>query len=367
MSNATLSPTPPEEPWLTVTCSSELTAWMAAQGVSLACTTYQTGKLLLFGRKSDSGLAVFERNFTRCMGLWADGQTLWMSTKYQLWRLENLLRPGETYQEHDRLYVPKAGITTGHLDTHDVAVESGGRVVFAATHFNCLGTTDERYSFAPLWRPPFIGALAAEDRCHLNGLALDDGRCRYVTAVSTTDVKEGWRQQRHDGGVVMEVPGGEVVARGFSMPHSPRVHRGELWVLNSGTGWFGRVERAAGKFEPVCFCPGYARGLALVGDYAVVGLSQARERKTFGGLALDAALAEHAREAQCGLQIIDLRTGAVAHWIRFAGIVSELYDVAVLPGVTRPMAFGFRTEEIERTIAPGDPQGLCADESEGHD
>ncbi len=352
------SPTPAaaEEPWLKVTCSPGLTGWMAEHDVALACTTYQTGKLLLFGRKPAGELAVFERNFQRCMGLWADGQTLWMSSKYQLWRLENMLRPGEFYQGHDRLYVPKLGNTTGDLDIHDVAVEAGGRVVFVATGFNCLATLDERFSFAPRWRPPFISRLAAEDRCHVNGLALEDGRCRYVTAVSETDVNDGWRAQRREGGVVLEVPGGEVVARGFSMPHSPRVHRGELWVLNSGRGWFGRVDRATGKFEPVAFCPGYARGLAMIGDYAVIGLSAARERKTFGGLELDDELARHGATAECGLRIIDVRTGEVAQWIRIEGMVSELYDVVVLPGVVRPMAFGFRTEEIEQTIAPGDPR-----------
>lgn len=358
MSEDTTSSTPvaADEPWLKVTCDGQFTRWLAAHDVSLACTTYQTGKLLLLGRKPDGRLAGFERNFTHAMGLWADGQTLWMSTQYQLWRMENLLRPGEIHQGHDRLYVPKTGTTTADLDIHDVAVEASGRVVFVATKFNCLGTTDERYSFAPLWRPPFISTIAPEDRCHLNGMAMDEGRVRYVTAVSTTDVKEGWRERRGDGGVVLAVPGGEVVASGFSMPHSPRVHRGELWVLNSGMGWLGRVVR--GKFEPLVFCPGYLRGLVFVGDFAVVGLSAARERKTFGGLALDGELAKHGAEAQCGLQIIDLRTGTLAHWVRFEGMVTELYDVAVLPGVVRPMAFGFRTEEIRRTVALGNPAML---------
>src|SRR4051794_18650371 len=183
----------PPEPWLEVTCSRHFTAWMAEQQVSLACTTYQTGKLLLFGRKPDSELAVFERNFSRCMGLWGDGQTLWMSSLYQLWRLENMLRPGETYQGHDRLFTPKVGYTTGDLDVHDIVVESGGRLVFVATNFGCLATFNERYSFTPLWRPSFLSKLAAEDRCHLNGLALENGKCRYVTAVSPSDVVDGWR------------------------------------------------------------------------------------------------------------------------------------------------------------------------------
>jgi uncharacterized protein (TIGR03032 family) len=346
------------DPWLEVSCSRHFSAWMAEHRLSLACTTYQTGKLLLFGRKRDGDLAVFERTFNRCMGLWADGQSLWMSSLFQLWRLENVLRPGDTHQEHDRLYVPRIGYTTGDIDIHDIVVERGGRVVFAATGFNCLATVSERFSFTPLWRPTFLSRMAAEDRCHLNGLAMDDGRCRYVTAVSATDVVDGWRDRRRDGGIVLEVPTSQPVAGGLSMPHSPRLHRGDLWLLNSGAGYFGKVDPKAGRFEPVTFCLGYLRGQAFVGDYAVVGLSRPRHDKTFGGLALDEELARRGVEARCGLQIIDLRTGDVAHWVRLEGMVSELYDVAVLPGVERPMAFGFKTDEIQRTIAIGDAQSL---------
>jgi uncharacterized protein (TIGR03032 family) len=343
------------EPWLEVSCSRHFSAWMAEHNLGLACTTYQTGKLLLFGRKKDGDLAVFERTFNRCMGLWADGQSIWMNSLFQLWRLENVLRPGEIHQGHDRLYVPRVGYTTGDLDIHDIVIESTGRVVFVATGFNCLATLSERYSFSPIWRPNFLSKMAAEDRCHLNGLAMDQGVCRYVTAVSTTDVVDAWRDRRRDGGVVMEVPSSQVVVGGLSMPHSPRLHRGELWVLNSGAGYLGRVDRTRGKFEPMTFCPGYLRGLAFVGDYAVVGLSRPRHDKTFGGLALDEDLARRGVEARCGLQVIDLRTGDVAHWVRLEGMVSELYDVVVLPGVERPMAFGFKTDEIQRTIAIGDP------------
>src|SRR5215510_15853757 len=224
------------EPWVEVTGSPRLAAWLAEQQVSLAFTTYQTSKLFLLGRHPEGRLAVFERTFNRAMGLWADGQTLWASTQYQLWRFENLLRPGELYQGHDRLYVPKVGHTTGDLDIHDVAVDGSGRVVFIATLFGCLATLSARYSFTPLWRPPFLSKLAAEDRCHLNGLALEEGRPRYVTAVSISDVTDGWRDRRKDGGCVLEVPGGRVVASGLSMPHSPRVHRGCLWLLNSRAG-----------------------------------------------------------------------------------------------------------------------------------
>jgi uncharacterized protein (TIGR03032 family) len=348
-----VEPTAKAEPWLEVTGSADLAAWLAQEQVSLAFTTYQTGKLLLLGCNPEGRLAVFERTFNRAMGLWADGQTLWLSTLYQLWRLENLLRPGELHHGHDRLYVPKVGFTTGDLDVHDVTVDGAGRVVFVATGFGCLATLSERASFTPLWRPPFLSKHAGEDRCHLNGLALVEGRPRYVTAVSTSDVIDGWRDRRHDGGVVLEIPAGGAIAAGLSMPHSPRWHRGRLWLHNSGTGQFGSVDLDQGRFEPLAFCPGYLRGLAFVGDYAVVGLSRPRQDKTFSGLALETELAQRGADARCGLLVIDLRSGDAVHWLRVEGMVQELYDVAVLPGVRRPMVLGFKTDEIQRIIAVG--------------
>jgi uncharacterized protein (TIGR03032 family) len=214
-------------------------------------------------------------------------------------------------------------------------------------------TTGERESFVPLWKPPFISKLAAEDRCHLNGLAMVAGRPKYVTAVGEADVADGWRDKRNDGGVVLEVPNGRVVAAGLSMPHSPRVHEGKLWLLNSGTGELGFVEPKSGRFEAVAFCPGYMRGLSFHGDYAIVGLSRPRERGTFSGLALDDVLAKRNADAQCGIYVIDLRSGDAVYWLRIDGIVQELYDVVFLPGVRRPMAYGFKSDEIRRTLNVG--------------
>jgi uncharacterized protein (TIGR03032 family) len=346
----TPSPRGAEEPWLEVTASRGFADWLAREGVSLACTTYQTGKLLLIGSQPGDRISVFERTFNRCMGLWGDGQTLWMNSLFQLWRFENVLRPGQAHEGYDRLYVPRVGYTTGDLDIHDIAVTADGRVVFVATRFGCLGTLHERDSFQPLWKPPFLSRLAPEDRCHLNGLALEAGRPRYCTAVSTSDVADGWRDRRADGGVVIDVPGNRVVVSGLSMPHSPRVHRGELWLLDSGTGHFGKADPQQGTFTPVTFCPGYLRGLAFVGNQAVVGLSSPRHDRTFSGLVLDEALRSKGAEARCGLQVIDLASGDVVHWVRFEGMVRELYDVVALPGVGRPMALGFKTDEVQRLL-----------------
>ena len=347
-----------EQPTLEILSSRMLPAWMAEQRVSFAFTTYQAGKLFLIGLNPDGQLSVFERTFNRCLGLWGDGQTLWMSSLYQVWRFENVLDPGQSAGGYDRLYVPQLGYVTGDLDIHDVAVESSGRVLFVNTLFGCLATLSDSHSFVPLWRPSFLTKLAAEDRCHLNGLALEEGRARYVTAVSQSDVADGWRDHRHDGGCVIDVAANDIVATGLSMPHSPRVYRNKLWVLNSGTGHFGFVDRQTGQFEEVAFCPGYLRGLAFHEDFAIVGLSKQRENRTFSGLALDDNLAQSTAEPRCGLQIIDLRTGDVVHWLRMEGVVTELYDVVALPGVCRPQALGFKTDEIRRVLRVGPEASL---------
>ncbi len=338
-------------PKLDITASRQFTPWLAEQRVSLCFSTYQAGKLFLIGLRPDGRMSVFERTFARCMGIHAEPETLYVGTLYQLWRFENTLRSGENHQGYDRLYVPQCGYTTGDVDVHDVAVDGEGRPVFVNTLFSCLATVSERYSFIPLWQPPFISKLAAEDRCHLNGLAMSEGAPAYVTAVSRSDVNEGWRDHRQSGGIVIDVPNGEIICEGLSMPHSPRLNQGKVWLLNSGTGEFGYVDREAGRFEPVAFCPGYLRGLSYIGDFAIVGLSKPRENKTFSGLALDEGLSRRGASARCAVQVIDLRRGDIVHELRIEGVVEELYDVAVLPGVRRPMALGFKSDEIRRTIS----------------
>jgi uncharacterized protein (TIGR03032 family) len=173
-------------------------------------------------------------------------------------------------------------------------------------------------------------------------------------------VADGWRDRRQDGGCVIDVTSDQIVLEGLSMPHSPRIYRDQLWLLDSGSGYFGRVDVATGKFEPLTFCPGYLRGLAFVDHYAVVGLSQPRENKTFAGLALDENLAARDAQARCGLYVIDLNSGDAVHWLRIEGVVAELYDVVVLPDVLRPMALGFKTDEIRRTLSVGKESRLSS-------
>jgi uncharacterized protein (TIGR03032 family) len=325
-----------------------LLEWLDRECLSLAFTTYQTNRLFLLGRR-DGRFAGCERLLDRPMGLHASADRLLVATRYQLWRFENVLAPGERHEGADRLYVPRAAQVIGEVDAHDLGPMADGRTLFVNTLYSCLAVPSARHSFEPVWRPPFVSRLAPEDRCHLNGVAMEGGSPRYVTAVSRSDVHSGWRERRHDGGVVIDVATGEPVVSGLSMPHSPRLHRGELWVLDSGHGNLCRVDLAAGRVEPIAFCPGYLRGLTLHRDWAVVGLSKPRDR-AFQGLPLQEELERRDADPRCGIQVIELATGNVAHWVEIGDPVAELYDIAILEGVEQPRALGFRTDELRRTI-----------------
>lgn len=353
-----LSNTPSASPKLEIMVSRHFIEWMTEQNLSLALTTYQAGKLFLLGANPDGQLSVFERSFNRCMGLWSDGQTLLMSSLYQLWQFENTLQSSEAHNGYDRLYVPRVGYTTGDLDIHDIGRDSSGRIIFVNTLFGCLATVSERHNFIPLWQPPWLSRLAPEDRCHLNGLAFEYGKPAYVTAVSQSDVADGWRDHRSNGGCVVAVPSGTIVADGLSMPHSPRVIDGKLWLLEAGTGYLGFIDPKTGGFQRVTFCPGFVRGLTVVGRYAVVGLSKHRDNKTFSDLEMGRTLAEKKTEPRCGLLVVDTLTGDTLHWLRFEGAVRELYDVVVLPQVRRPMALGFLNDEIRRMVSLGEQGAL---------
>jgi uncharacterized protein (TIGR03032 family) len=342
-------------PSLQISHSSELWEWLQQEKISIAFTTYQTNRLIFVGSKPEGGLSINEQIFDKPMGLYAHGDSLLMSTRYQIWRLDNCLLPGETHQEADRLYVPSQSYTTGDLNVHDVVLDETGTPLFINTDFSCLATLKLGYRFAPVWQPAFISKLLAEDRCHLNGLAMVDGKPTYVTACSATNNAAGWRDHRLNGGVVIHIPSSEIIATNLSMPHSPRWYQDKLWLLNAGTGELGYLDK--GEFVAITFCPGFVRGLAFWGDYALVGMSKLRSRN-FTGLGLETRLQEEGKEAECGLLIVNIKNGEILHWLRFERAIEELFDVVVLPGVRQPKALGFENEDIQRLINFPGSQGI---------
>lgn len=332
---------------LSLSWSDGFPEWLTAQGMSLAVSTYQANRLLLIGCKPNGRLSLFERRFERPLGLHVDAAgRLFMATCDRVWRLDNVLAPNERHGDFDRLYVPKRSWVTGHLNTHDLALGADGRLLFVNTLFSCLARPDRTHSFEAVWAPPFITALLPEDRCHLNGMAVEGGIPRYVTMRSRTDGPHAWRGDPATHGCLMDASTGEALLTDLCVPHSPRLYRNRLWLLNSGTGELGAVDRKGRRFVPVHSFPGYLRGLAFHGGVAVTGTSRARDGFDFSGLPLHDTLQRQGTPAICGLFFIDLATGSLLHHLQFHGTVSELYDVQVLEGARCPMALGLQSDEI---------------------
>ncbi|MBS0457007.1 MAG: TIGR03032 family protein [Proteobacteria bacterium] len=331
-------------------CSRGLAGWLAGRGVSLAISSYQSGRVYLVGSDAAGRVSFFERIFERAMGIVGNAQRIYLGSLYQLWRFENVLRANEViHGQFDKCYVPRNAQTIGDLDIHELGIRKDGRVVFINTKYSCLAELSLTHSFKPIWKPDFISKLAPEDRCHLNGLAMVDGEPKYVTAVSRSDAVDGWRDRRADGGVVIDIDSNEVVCEGLSMPHSPRWANGKLWLLDAGSGQLGWVDFKTKTFVPLAFLPGFPRGLSIFGNTAAVGLSKPRNQR-FEGLQLDAELRRRDVDPWCGVQLISLASGDVEQWIRFDGDITELFDICFLPNVRNPMMVGLRTPEIRELI-----------------
>jgi uncharacterized protein (TIGR03032 family) len=324
--------------------------WLGSVRASLAFTSYQTGQLYLVGLRKDKKISFHSQNLVRAMGVHVQGNRLLVGGLAQIWRLENILRRNETANENfDRVYVPRAAMTIGDLDIHELALDRNGRVIFVNTKYSCLATPSLVDSFKPVWKPKFISKLAAEDRCHLNGLCMADGVPKYVTAVSHSDVLNGWRERRHEGGTLIEIETDRVVTDQLSMPHSPRFHGGKIWLLDSGRGYLINVDPETGKSEDVTFCPGFLRGLSIHRGFAIVTASLPRDG-TFKGLQLDDNIKERDGEAWCGIYVINMRTGDIVEWIQIDGFIKELFDVAVIPGARCPMSIAIGSPEVQSMI-----------------
>jgi uncharacterized protein (TIGR03032 family) len=321
---------------------------------SLLVTTYQANKLLVV-RAAGASLSTLVRTFERPMGLAVDARRMALGTRDQVWMFRNApdIAPRiEPAGQHDACYVPRSSHVTGDIAIHEMAW-AGDELWIVNTRFSCLCTLSPDYSFIPRWRPTFIGALAAEDRCHLNGLALVEGRPRYVTALGESNSAGGWRSAKAHGGCLIDVSRGITIARGLSMPHSPRWYDGRLWLLESGTGRLAVIDLATGRPEVVAELPGFARGLALVGPYAFVGLSKIRASSAMDGV----PLALRREELKCGVAAVDVRDGRVVALLEFQTAVEEIFDVQLLPGLRFPEVLGFQKETLHHTfvVPPGTP------------
>ncbi len=339
-----------KDPAANYSISGNFVELLNALNISLAVTSYQSELLYLLGRNLKGGLMVNQQHFKKATGLHYQDGTLYMATLGGIHRMQNVLRPDELMDgQFTDCFIPRTTHLTGDLNAHDIGLSKDNSLLFVNTRYNCIAQVSNVHAFKPVWLPDFISTLAAEDRCHLNGMAMQDGQPRYVTAVSKSDTIDGWRDRRADGGVVIDVETNEIICEGLSMPHSPRIYQDKLWVLNSGTGELGWIDFSvpdiAQRFRALAFCPGFVRGLSFHENFAFVGLSKPRYER-FEGLALDQTLKAKDAEPWCGVQVINLTTGQCEQWFRIDGTIDELYDVEVIPGTFCPRSYGFLTKDI---------------------
>ena len=310
---------------------------------SVLVTTYQAGKLVVL--RGDGGvLNTHFRNFDKPMGLARDGGRLAVGCSADIWEFHNVpavcakLDASDdfpsTSERHDACFLPRRSNCTGDIQIHEMAWIDG-ELVFINTAFSCLAKRCDENSFEPIWRPNFIKKLLPGDNCHLNGLAVRDGAVRYATALGETDEPGGWRGNKRDGGILIDVASDEIIARGLSMPHSPRWYSDKLWLLESGDGTIGTVDLSTGKYESMAQFPGFTRGISFCGHLAFIGLSQVRESAVFSGIPLVDRIGK-AEERTCGVWILNIETGETIGFCQFEEGVQEIFAVEVLQGMRFP-------------------------------
>lgn len=328
--------------------TSNLPEILSQLGITLLVTTYQAGKLVML-RPENGVLNTHFRLFDKPMGMAVQPNRIAIGTAMQVWQFHNI--PAvctrlDTAREatddmpareasphpHDACFLPRVAHWTGDIDIHEMAWIDDD-VVFINTRFSCLARRSGKFNFEPVWRPSFITNYIPGDCCHLNGMAVRDGKVDCVTALGQTDQPGGWRANKKDGGVLIDVASQEVIASGLSMPHSPRWYNGKLYLLHSGTGGFGVIDPATGKYESIIELPGFTRGLSFCGPLAFIGLSQVRETAVFGGVPI---AERELKERTCGVWVINIETSQIVAFVKFEDAVQEIFAVEVLQGSTYP-------------------------------
>ena len=317
---------------------------------SVMVTTYQAGKLVML--RNDAGvLNTHFRNLNKPMGLARAGGKLAIGCSVDIWEYHNVpavckkLDESEDYPtseaKHGTCFLPRRSHCTGDIQIHEMAwrdkavAGDQSELIFVNTAFSCLAKRCEENSFEPIWRPNFIKSLVPGDNCHLNGLAMRDGKATFVTALGDQDKPGSWRENKRDGGILMDVQSNEIIARGLSMPHSPRWYNGKLWLMESGDGTIGTVDLKTGKYESIAQFPGFTRGLSFYGPLAFIGLSQVRESSVFSGIPLVERLKE-AEERTCGVWVLNIETGETLGFCKFEDGVQEIFAVEAMPGMSFP-------------------------------
>lgn len=325
-------------------------------GCTLAVSTYQAGKLIFLSAKDENEMVQLPRNFEKPMGiaLSEDGEQLALACKNQVITFSNSAALAAHYPKapgkYDALYMPRTTYHTGPLDIHDLRYGWDGKLYAVNTLFSCIVEIESSFNFKPYWSPPGITDLVSEDRCHLNGMVMKNGKPKYATAFNQGNSPQSWRDTVTTSGVLYDIETNNVIAEGLPMPHSPMLVGNDIYVLLSATGELARVNSKTGGYDVVTRYDGFVRGMTLVEDYLFIGLSKLRKNSsTFSKL----PFAEKAN--QSGILIVHLPTGSIAGKITYQASVDEIYDVHALKGKRRP--------NILNTLTPDHYSGLMIPET----
>jgi uncharacterized protein (TIGR03032 family) len=270
----------------------------------------------------------------RSMGLAVGGNRLAIATARELVVFANEKTLAPLYPKHpnyyDAIFVPRQSYYTAYCDLHDMVFDKN--IVLAVnTRYSCVCVIDGYFNFTPLWQPPFITEFSGDDRCHLNGMAFHEGKLRYTTALAQTNTPNGWRDVMADGGILMEVPSGRVVAGGLSMPHSPRIIDGQLYVLEGGRGQVLRIDPVSGERQVVAKLPGFTHGLAAYRGVLFVGLSKLRMKRGPQGLPIEVG----GNDLIAGVAAVEAPSGRTLGILEFVAGTEEIFDLQVLPDIRR--------------------------------
>lgn len=315
--------------------------------ISLILSTYQAGKVIIL---SSDGTQMHQlvRDFSRPMGIAVKNNMMALAGALSVTVFRNDTNLAATYPNkpntYDAFYFPTAMFRTDYVDMHDIAFTQKG-LVGVNTAFSCLCRLDALFSFNPVWKPPFIEKLVPGDLCHLNGMATDDqGEIRFVTAFGKTDSREGWRRNKLKGGVLIDVQTNEIVLDSLPMPHSPRIYKGEVYLLLSATEELVKVDLNRQTYEVVAKADGFIRGLAFKDDYAFIGISKLRKNHAFS----DLEIAD--KEIRAGVVIVNINTGEIVGEIKYETSVEELYDVCILDGFKRVNILNYQQSLNHRAL-----------------
>ncbi len=313
---------------------------------SIVISTYQAGKLIFLSPKDENSIIQLPRTFDKPMGVAEDLEKgkLALACKDKVIVFANSEDLASHYpkapKKYDALYLPRMTYHTGYLDIHDLSFGENGDLYAVNTLFSCIIKINDDYNFTPYWTPPFIDKLVSEDRCHLNGMAMKNGKPKYATAFGRGNTHQSWREDITNTGIIIDIETNEIVAENLAMPHSPRIFGDDLYVLLSATGELLKIDLENGNHEVIVKVEGFVRGMSLHKDYLFIGLSKLRKNSsTFAKL----DFAEKAN--QSGIMIIHLPTASVVGKFSYLSSVDEIYDVHILPNKKRPNILNTITDD----------------------